>query len=291
MTYDEFKEKLLGEIGERLGKPAVKIIAVTKNNNVQKDAVTLSDCEAALNPVVYLDDLYKECMTGKRISECVDQIVELFHGTPEFDSRQLFDSWEEAKDRIELDLANTKWNEGLFTDTPHKEFLDLTVYCRLVFAKDETGIASTVVKDSMLVRWGISEQEMWEAASSNLKKEAYQFMNLQSLIEKSAEAADIKERRNADMCILTNPVMYYGAAGILRTDLLEKFAQLKETDLYVLPSSVHEVILLPALDCWDVDELRQMVKSVNAGSVDKMDWLSDEVYYYRRESGEVVIAE
>jgi hypothetical protein len=51
------------------------------------------------------------------------------------------------------------------------------------------------------------------------------------------------------------------------------------------------LILLPALDCWDVDELRQMVKSVNAGWVDKMDWLSDEVYYYRRESGEVVIAE
>ena len=49
--------------------------------------------------------------------------------------------------------------------------------------------------------------------------------------------------------------------------------------------------MLPALDCWDVDELRQMVKSVNACSVDKMDWLSDEVYYYRMESGEVVIAE
>ena len=291
MTYDEFKEKLLGEIGERLGKPAVKIIAVTKNNNVQKDAVTLSDCEAELNPVVYLDDLYKECMAGKKISECVDQILELSHGTPEFDSRQLFDSWEEAKDRIELDLANTKWNEGLFTDTPHKEFLDLTVYCRLVFAKDETGIASTVVKKSMLVRWGISEQDMWEAASSNLKKEAYQFMNLRSLIGKSAKAADIKECRSASMCVLTNPVMYYGASGILRTDLLEKLAQLKETDLYILPSSVHEVILLPALDCWDMDELRQMVKSVNAGSVDKMDWLSDEVYYYRRESGEVVIAE
>lgn len=291
MTYDEFKEKLLGEIGERLGEPAVKIITVTKNNNVQKEAVTLSDCEAELNPVVYLDDLYKECMAGKKIPECVDQILELSHGTPEFDSRQLFDSWEEAKDRIELDLANTKWNEGLFTDTPHKEFLDLTVYCRLVFAKDETGIASTVVKESMLVRWGIGEQDMWEAASSNLKKEAYQFMNLRSLIGKSAKAADIKECRSASMCVLTNPVMYYGAAGILRTDLLEKLAQLKETDLYILPSSVHEVIVLPALDCWDVDELRQMVKSVNACSVDKMDWLSDEVYYYRMESGEVVIAE
>lgn len=291
MTYDEFKEKLLGEIGERLGKPAVKIITVTKNNNVQKDAVTLSDCEAELNPVVYLDDLYKECMAGKKISECVDQILELSHGTPEFDSRQLFDSWDEAKDRIELNLANTKWNEGLFTDTPHKEFLDLTVYCRLVFAKDETGIASTVVKDGMLVRWGISEQDMWEAASSNLKKEAYQFMNLRSLIGKSAKAADIKECRSASMCVLTNRVMYYGAAGILRTDLLEKLAQLKETDLYILPSSVHEVILLPALDCWDVDELRQMVKSVNAGSVDKMDWLSDEVYYYRRGSGQIEIKE
>lgn len=240
MTYDEFKEKLLEEIGERLGKPAVKIIKVTKNNNVQKDAVTLSDCKAELNPVVYLDDLYKEYAAGKKISECADQILELSHGTPEFDSRQLFDSWDKAKDRIELNLANTKWNEGLFTDAPHKEFLDLTVYCRLVFAKDETGIASTVVKESMLVRWRIGEQDMWEAASSNLKKEAYQFMNLRSLIGKSAKAGDIKECRSASMCVLTNPVMYYGAAGILRTDLLEKLAQIKETDLYILPSSVHE---------------------------------------------------
>lgn len=157
--------------------------------------------------------------------------------------------------------------------------------------KDETGIASTIVKESMLVRWGIGEQDMWEAASSNLKKEAYQFMNLRSLIGKSAKAADIKECRSASMCVLTNRVMYYGAAGILRTDLLEKLAQLKETDLYILPSSVHEVILLPALDWWDVDELRQMVKSVNAGWVDKMDWLSDEVYYYRRGSGQIEIKE
>lgn len=51
------------------------------------------------------------------------------------------------------------------------------------------------------------------------------------------------------------------------------------------------LILLPALDCWDMDELRQMVKSVNAGWVDKMDWLSDEVYSYRRGSGKVVIAD
>lgn len=51
------------------------------------------------------------------------------------------------------------------------------------------------------------------------------------------------------------------------------------------------LILLPALDCWDVDELRQMVKSVNAGWVDKMDWLSDEVYSYRRGSRKVVIAD
>ena len=116
-------------------------------------------------------------------------------------------------------------------------------------------------------------------------------MNLQSLIRRSSEVADINECRHANMCVLTNRAMCYGATGILRTDLLEKLAQLKETDLYILPSSVHEVILLPALDCWDVDELRQMVKNVNAGWVDKMEWLSDEVYYYRRGSGGVVIAE
>ena len=80
-----------------------------------------------------------------------------------------------------------------------------------------------------------------------------------------------------------------GAVGMLRTDLLEKFAEKGGGDHYILPSSIHEVLLLKD-DEIPVDELRRMVRSVNRGVVDEMDRLSDEVYYYRRGRGKVEIA-
>lgn len=80
-----------------------------------------------------------------------------------------------------------------------------------------------------------------------------------------------------------------GAVGMLRTDLLEKFAEQGGCDLYILPSSIHEALLLKD-DKMPVNELREMVRSVNRGVVDEMDRLSDEVYYYRRGSGKVEIA-
>ena len=80
-----------------------------------------------------------------------------------------------------------------------------------------------------------------------------------------------------------------GAVGMFRTDLLEKFAEQGGCDLYILPSSIHEVLLLKD-DEMPVDELRRMVRSVNRCVVDEMDRLSDEVYHYQRGSGKLEIA-
>ena len=86
-----------------------------------------------------------------------------------------------------------------------------------------------------------------------------------------------------------NKYQNLGAVGMLRTDLLEKFAEQGGCDLYILPSPIHEVLLLKD-DKMPVNELREMVRSVNRGVVDEMDRLSDEVYYYRRGSGKEEIA-
>ena len=74
---------------------------------------------------------------------------------------------------------------------------------------------------------------------------------------------------------------------MLRTDLLDRFAKAQESDLIILPSSVHEVLLLPAMDDEDVAELRRTVQDINEKKVKEEEWLSDEVYYFRRSTGTV----
>ena len=98
-----------------------------------------------------------------------------------------------------------------------------------------------------------------------------------------------KNKFESTLYVLTNKYQNRGAIGMLRTDILEKFADWSGCNLYILPSSIHEVLLLADNEI-PVDELRRMVRSVNRGVVDEMDRLSDEVYHYQRGSGKVEIA-
>lgn len=89
--------------------------------------------------------------------------------------------------------------------------------------------------------------------------------------------------------VLTNNDKFYGAAGILRTDLLRQFAEEQGCDFYILPSSVHELILVPDKHDFTKTELRDMVKTVNEEQVAVEERLSDDVYYFSRYTGEVEV--
>lgn len=93
------------------------------------------------------------------------------------------------------------------------------------------------------------------------------------------------------MYVLTNQRGIYGAAAMLYPELLKDFAERQKTDLVILPSSVHEVLLVPVRGSLDFAWFRCMVRSINRSEVPPEDWLSDQVYVYRRREGRVKIAE
>ena len=92
------------------------------------------------------------------------------------------------------------------------------------------------------------------------------------------------------MYILTNEYKLNGAATILYRDVLEDFSKACDGDFYLLPSSIHEVILVPAKECNSFDEMTQMVQEVNETQVEAEELLADHAYYYSRKHQKLILS-
>lgn len=294
LNYDEFKRELLKRVRERAGSEVtVEIVAIQKNNRTKKDVIAFSDKENNLQPLIYMDSIYSQYCAGAELSVCVGFAVEVYRSAMEIDIDTAYKEWKNVRGKIEMTVINKAWNEDAMSGIPHMDFLDLVLYCRIIIDKNENGVASMIVQKHMLKEWDISEEELWEAAFSNLKTEEFEIKDVNEVLrfifpERDLTGLPDKNKFESALYVLTNKYQNRGAIGMLRTDLLEKFAEWGDCDLYILPSSIHEVLLLADNEI-PVDELRRMVRSVNRGVVDEMDRLSDEVYYYQRGSGKLEI--
>lgn len=91
------------------------------------------------------------------------------------------------------------------------------------------------------------------------------------------------------MYVLTNAEKMNGAAAILDSKTMEGISEKLGGDFVIIPSSIHEVIILP-LNTADTDTLNGMVNDVNASEVAPLDVLSNHVYKYDATAKKVVIA-
>lgn len=144
------------------------------------------------------------------------------------------------------------------------------------------------------------EEELWEAAMKRLRKETYLAkplldtvkgflteMGLDTMVEK-----ELNQMQDfPTLYVLSNREVCYGAAGILRKDVLKEFAERVQGSFYILPSSIHETILVVEQEDVKGEELREIVMAINEAEVAKEEWLSENVYYYDKEKGTVRIAE
>ena len=294
LNYDEFKIELLKRVREKAGSDVtVEIVAIQKNNRTKKDAIAFSDKENNLQPLIYMDSIYSQYCAGAELSVCVGFAVEVYRSAMEIDIDTAYKEWKNVRGKIEMTVINKAWNEDAMSGVPHMDFLDLVLYCRIIIDKNKNGVVSMIVQKHMLKEWEISEEELWEAAFSNLKTEEFEIKDVNEVLRFIFPEGDLtglpnKNKFESALYVLTNKYQNRGAIGMLRTDLLEKFAEWSDCDLYILPSSIHEVLLLRD-DEIPADELKRVVRSVNRGVVDEMDRLSDEVYYYQRGSGKLEI--
>ena len=291
MDYDDFKERLLGELKERLRKSIrVEIIPVNKNGII-REAVGMEEGLNEMKPLVYVENLYDQYCIGAALSTCAGFVMGLYKAIPEFHAEQYFETWEEVKPKITIRLVNWEWNRDELTEIPYQKYLDLAVYCRIVLGKNEDGIISNVVRKSMLRYWKTSESELWETAKSNFQREEFLIRHIDDEIgypkrylDKFANLYGKKD----ETYVLTNEYRNHGASAMLRMDILGKFAERMNGDLFILPSSLNEVILLPDRKDREPDFLRSLVQKNNRDyAVDEE--LSENLYYYRREKNRIEV--
>ena len=208
-------------------------------------------------------------------------------------------------------LINRKLNEELFSDIPHRSFLDLEVVYYYKVQSDKDGLASILIRNRFLEEWNVTEQELYEAAMNNtVQHNPYIVVSMQKMfrdmlfgdpkpkqevddskMDELAREAELMAELDSDdeMFVLTNKGKYFGAGCLLYKEVLKKIANKLNDDLIILPSSVHETILLRASMAGNISALKLMVEEVNRSQVGREERLSDNVYKYDRNSDKMSI--
>lgn len=291
MEYKEFVEYIKMNAGYIAGEGGnITINHVIKNNGCETDGLVIMEKGKDIAPTIYLDSFYELYTNGENIKNIIRQIEVIYEQNKNnvtFDVN-ILKHFDTIKDKIVYKVVNYRSNEKLLEQVPHKRILDLAVvfYCLL---DNEYGRSATaLIYNNNLKNWNVTIDDVYKAALKNTPDLLHsKISSMAALFEKcgvnvDGEEVDLKDYVPSDMYVLTNESKLNGAACILYENVLYDFAQKLGADLYILPSSVHEVILLPKLSMFEKDELVNMVKEVNTEGVAADEVLSDHVYEYNR---------
>ena len=291
MEYKEFVEYIKMNAGYIAGEGGnITINHVIKNNGCEMDGLVIMEKGKDIAPTIYLDSFYELYTNGENIKNIIRQIEVIYEQNKNnvtFDVN-ILKHFDTIKDKIVYKVVNYRSNEKLLEQVPHKRILDLAVvfYCLL---DNEYGRSATaLIYNNNLKNWNVTIDDVYKAALKNTPDLLHsKISSMAALFEKcgvnvDGEEVDLKDYVPSDMYVLTNESKLNGAACILYENVLYDFAKKLGADLYILPSSVHEVILLPKLSMFEKDELVNMVKEVNTEGVAADEVLSDHVYEYNR---------
>lgn len=296
MDFEEFKREIKKELEKIVGIGKVEVRNIRKNNGTCLTGLMILGPIINLTPIIYLEEYYQK-LQHKTLSEITDEICECYLENTlngKTDVSRLT-KWEYAKSRIVLKLINYAANEELLQQVPHEKFLNMAVVYQYILHIDEEGQAAFLINDQHLVMWKVGKTALKEVAYKNYKNfYPTVISNMEDVISEifgqmPSDWTDGAEYPQLPLYIVTNQTKMYGAAVMLFPEELKILSDKWQTDLYILPSSVHEILVLPAKND-DAAELKGMVCEVNETTLEKMDWLSDSVYYYSRESGKICIA-
>lgn len=296
MKFEEFVAKVIENMQKRVTEDyMVQVQNIQKNNGLKLTGLAMGDQRWNIYPTIYLEDFYKKYEEGMGIEKIMDIIWNMYcqsAPTGNWDTSR-FMEWSRVKDMICPKLINYSENRELLETVPYRKFCDLAVVYYAVVDISETGVASILIHNAHLDLWDKAEESLYELALNNYRRIfSITSQNLDDII---SELMDCRDEISFDkdtlipMIVVTNKMKMNGAAAILFTDELQEIAERLDSDLYILPSSVHEIIIITADNAMTVEELKETVCYVNQNELRQEEILSDNVYRFCRSDGNVEI--
>lgn len=282
---EEIRERLTGKIE---GISEIEIKQVLKNNSVTLWALLFKDEKSNITPTIYLEPFYARYEEGAEMDDIVKIIAKSYQECriSEQVDFAFFKDWETIKSRVAYRLINRDRNTKLLEKIPHKDVLDLAkVY---YVAVQECG-GSILIYNTHLEMWGVDAEELDAVAEENTPTLCPVCVkSMWDVVEEMmGELRTEKENVSTDMLIMTNPSKVHGAAAILYPGSMEQMAERLQSNFYILPSSIHETIILPAKESDNPEQLLEIVREVNATMVNEEEILGDNVYFYDKELKEL----
>lgn len=304
MDYEIFKEVVkegfLSYMPKSYQDMEVRVVPVDKVNR-KLDGLSLlaKDEKTTISPTLYINDMYEKYLrTGdlqSTLREAAEAMDEVFREAevPPLDIST-------AKDNIIFQLVNTMQNEDMLKNLPHRDFQDLSVIYRWVVGVEQQGLSSVVINNHVAESLGMGEEQLFKAAAENTRRilpPVVQSMNevIRDLFMADGmpqELADLmvgEQEPERTMWVISNENKIDGAVSMLYEDKLHSLAERVGTDLYILPSSVHEVIAV-SVEMGEPEELAQMVAEINMDQVDLSERLSNQVYHYDKDLRKITLA-
>lgn len=297
MTYQEFKQHITNVIQTKLG-PSVKVTVqeIIKNNNTRLDGLTILSNQLNISPTIYLNYYYSQYQKGQPLCDIYQDILSTYEENKPQGCIDIsfFTEYEKVKNRIVFKLVNYERNRELLKKVPHYRYLDLAIIFNCLLESNTTGNATILIHEQHLAFWHITKDDLYTLAMENTPKLlTYELKNMTEVLSGlfKAEFADAFEPTPNDfpMYVLSNCSKLNGSGCILYKNLLQNFAKKIDSDLYILPSSIHEVLIIPAKKADSAEELSAMVKEVNATQLSNEEILSDHVYYYSKETAQLTM--
>lgn len=284
MNEKEFLTIIQKELQRKLGKNTlVKLQQVRKNNNVTYQGLIIHKGDSNISPTIYMDAFYKMYEEGESLGTIVERILQVYHQGKVKNSidMEFFRDFDQIKDRIAYRLINAERNQELLKDIPHILFLDLAICFYYAFYSEELGEGMILIHNSHMEMWKTNHQELMKLAQENTKK-LYQplLITLDAIVQGICAGAEEGWIGPTSFYVLTNKQKCQGAAAILYPEILEHIAERMEGNFYVLPSSIHEVILFKDDGKGDGKYLHEMIVETNRSQLLEEDILSDYPYYY-----------
>lgn len=307
MDYQKFLDQICQEIKhalpEHLKNVEVELAEAQKINGVLLDGVIINANNDRPAPHIYLQRYFDEYENGKSI-DAIAKDIAAFYLTLEANAMEKIPQdlrdYKQIKEQVIVQLVNKDMNQELLATHPHKDLenTDLAAIFRIRLTLNKEGQATTRIGNELLNRWGISAEELYQDALTNsIRDEPARVGRLEdvifSIFDEDRSDWQLPEQVTIhphEQYILSNPSGISGAAALIYPEVLQQLAENANANLFILPSSQHEVILMVDTGEISPEEMQSMVISINASEVSREDLLSNGVYCYDKDEHSLYLA-
>lgn len=300
MKYDDFKTAVMDSIKsflpDKYMDAKIEIQEVKKNNDITMDGLIIRMPDKNIAPTIYIEELYDSMiLENKALSTVLKEIadIQLNNEAPDINVEDIM-NLNAMRNKISMRVVSYDENHDQLTNLPYIRLGNLAAIFTENVMSFKNGNGTITIHNNLMKALGVSVEQLHQIAIDNFDKSTVLFDNISNVLSSKIKTKSLNEFEHSPdsepMYVLTCKSGLYGASMIAYPGIMSEISEKLGGDFYVLPSSVHELIIISKEEIPDYEILEDMVKEVNATEVRDNEILASSVYEYDADSKALYLA-